>query len=245
MICKVYQNWLHLYGENELSPRRAKKLDRHLLRCPVCAGEKVKIEAAGRLITAAGNAAYTPPDPHETTRDIMGAVERLTAADEPLNASGAIGKRYPWPAVLSLPKVRLALAGVALAVVGIFAFQAAEMAHRISRLEGKIARRPETRTAFSSSNPMATKTLVRAGIRAMENTDRIYRDLPGDKVVIDKQTLRLLLKLLEDRLKEDETLLDYLRRNTGLLDDIDFSDGLKKDEIKRILKEKETILKSI
>jgi hypothetical protein len=64
-------------------------------------------------------------------------------------------------------------------------------------------------------------------------------------VVIDKSTLQLLLKLLKERLQGDEELLNHLRESIPPSDGIDLTDGIKKEELKKILEKKEAILKKI
>jgi hypothetical protein len=238
MKCGNYQKWLYLFREGELSDRRKKKLERHLRRCKVCAGEKQRIETADSLIRIARDTVPRISNPRELTDGIMNAIEQSTAAA--IEESGRFARTtHSWLDRLRMPKVRVALATAAVVMMGMFVFQGALILHRISRLEEKITMQTGKQPRSSSKTP-ALKHLARAGIlRALRNADRMYENLPDDKVVIDKSTLQLLLKLLKDQLRGDDELLQYLRENIPL------SDGIKKEELKRILGKKETILKKI
>ena len=72
----------------------------------------------------------------------------------------------------------------------------------------------------------------------------MHENLPDDKVIIDKNTLLMLLKLLKDRLRDDETLLKLLE-NDSLFNENDFTNGIKTEELKKILEKKIEVLQEI
>lgn len=244
MKCKDFQKLLHLYREGERSFRQEKKLARHLGRCQVCANEKLKIEKINKLTAMARETIPHHSKPQELTNRIMNSIDQLEkAAQTPLIPA----KGTPWFDWLWLPKVRFALVCVVLLIMGVFIYQGTVILHRISGLEKKMALQSE-KLSPSSPNFIVSKKLLRTGIRrALENADQVYdmyQNLPDDKVIIDKNTLRLLLKLLRDRLRDDETLLK-LRENVSLFNDFDFTNGIKKEKLKKILEKKIEVLQEI
>lgn len=244
MKCIDYQKWLHLNREGELSALQKSRLARHLHHCEVCSREKKKIEKAHRLIRIAGDTISLPSAPRQLTNSILNAVEREKAAEVETNRSLACQK-ISWIDRLRMPKIRFALAALGVVTIGVFLFQGALILHRISRLEKKIAVQSGRHSQYVSSTA-ASKQWVRAGIqRALKSADHMYENLPDDKVIIDKAALQLLLSLLKDRLQGDEKLLQKLREIMPPSEGIDFSDGIKKEELKRILEKKETILQKI
>lgn len=244
MKCKDFQKLLYLNREGERTPRQEKKLARHLRRCRVCANEKLKIEKINKLTAMARETIPRHSKPQELTNSIMNSIDRLKrAAQTPL--STAKGTRwFDW---LSLSKVRFALVCIVLLMVGVFIYQGTVILHRISALEKKMALQSEKQSP-SSPNFIVSKKLLRTGmLRVLENADYMYdmyESLPDDKVIIDKKTLHLLLKLLRNRLRDDETLLK-LREKVSLFNEIDFTNGIKKEELKKILEKKIEVLKEI
>jgi len=63
-------------------------------------------------------------------------------------------------------------------------------------------------------------------LRVLENADQMYdmyENLPDDKIIIDKNTLQLLLKLLR-RLHDDELSAQKIRGDVSLFNDFDFKE---------------------
>jgi hypothetical protein len=244
MKCKDFQKLLYLNREGERSPGREKKLARHLRRCRVCANEKLKIEKINKLTAVARETIPHHSKPQELTDRIMNSIDQLArSAEIPLSTA----KGTPWFDWLWLPKVRFALVCIVLLMVGVFIYQGTVILHRISGLEKKMALQSEKQSP-SSANLIVSKKVLRTGMRrALENADRMYdmvENLPDDKIIIDKNTLRLLLKLLRNRLRDDELLLK-LRENVSLFNDFDFTNGIKKEELKKILEKKKEVLQEI
>jgi hypothetical protein len=244
MKCKDFEKLLYLNREGERSLSQEKKLARHLRRCRVCANEKLKIEKINKLTAIARETIPHHSKPQELTDRIMNSIDQLErAAQTPLSAA----KRTPWFDWLCLPKVRFALMCIVLLMVGVFIYQGTVILHRISGLEKKMALQSGKQSP-SSPNFSVSKKVLRTGIRrVLENADQVYdmyENLPDDKVIIDKNTLRLLLKLLRNRLRDDETLLK-LRGNVFLFNEIDFTNGIKKEELKKILEKKIEVLQEI
>ena len=244
MKCKDFQKLLYLNREGERSPGQEKKLARHLRRCQVCANEKLKIEKINKLTAIARETIPHHSKPQEMTNSIMNSIDQLKRSAE---ISPSTAKGTPWFDWLWLPKVRFALVCIVLLMVVVFIYQGTVILHRISGLEKKMALQSEKQSPFSSSF-IVSKKLLHPGIRrALENRDQVldmYENLPDDKVIIDRNTLRLLLKLLKDRLRDDETLLK-LRENVSLFNEIDFTNGIKKEELKKILEKKIEVLQEI
>jgi hypothetical protein len=244
MKCKDFQKLLHLNRDGERSLGQEKKLARHLRRCRVCANEKLKIEKINKLTDIARETIPHHSKPQELTNSIMNSIDQLKWAAEipPSTTTGA-----PWFDWLWLPKVRFALVCIFLLMVGVFIYQGTVILHRISGLEKKMALQSKKQSP-SSANFIVSKKLLHPGIRrALENADRMYdmyENLPDDKIIIDKNTLRLLLKLLRNRLRDDETLLK-LRENVSLFNDFDFTNGIKKEELKKILEKNIEVLQEI
>ncbi|MGD2092273.1 MAG: hypothetical protein PVH61_39260 [Candidatus Aminicenantes bacterium] len=244
MKCKDFQKLLYLNREGERTSSQEKKLARHLRRCQVCANEKLKIEKINKLTTMARETIPHHSKPQELTNSIMNSIDQLTRTAEipPSTAKGTLWFDWLW-----LPKVRFALVCAVLLIMGVFIYQGTVILHRISGLEKKMALQSE-KLSPSSPSFIVSKKLLRTGIRrALENADQVYdmyQNLPDDKVIIDKNTLRLLLKLLKDRLRDDEILLK-LRENDSLFNEIDFTNGIKKEELKKILEKKIKVLQKI
>ena len=244
MKCKDFQKLLHLNREGERSFRQEKKLARHLRRCRVCANEKFKIEKINKMTAIARETIPRHSNPQELTNRIMNSIDQLEKATQtPLIPA----KRTPWFDWLWLPKVRFALVCVVLLIMGVFIYQGTVILHRISALEKKMALQSE-KPSPSSANFILLKKLLYPGIRqTLENADQMldmYENLPDDKVIIDKNTLRLLLKLLRDRLRDEEILLK-LRENVSLFNNFDFTNGIKKEELKKILEKNIEVLQEI
>ncbi len=244
MKCKDFQKLLHLSREGERSLRQEKKLARHLSRCRVCANEKLKIERIHKLTAIARETIPHHSKPQELTNSIMNSIDQLTrTAEIPLNTA----KRTPWFDWLWLPQVRFALVGIVLVIMGIFIYQGTVILHCISGLEKKMALQAEQQSPSSPSFIVSKKLLYPGFRRALENRDQMfdmYENIPDDKVIIDRNTLRLLIKLLRDRLRDDETLLKLLE-NVSLFNEIDFTNGIKKEELKKILEKKIEVLQEI
>lgn len=244
MKCKDFQKLLHLNREGERSPGQEKKLARHLRHCQVCANEKLKIEKIDKQIASARETIPQHPKPQELTLRIMDSIQQLKRAAQ---ASPREAKRTPWFDWLFQPKVRFALVSIVLLIIGVFIFQGTMILHRISRLEKKMAQQSE-KPSPSSLNFIVSKKMLRTGInRALENVDHMYdryENLPDDKVIIDKKTLRLLLELLINQLQDDKSILKP-RQNDSLFDGIDFTNGIKKEELKKILEKKKKVLQEI
>ena len=243
MNCKDFQKLLSLNREGERSPGQEKKLAHHLRRCRVCANEKLEIEKINKLTTMAREPIPRLSKPQELTNRIMNSIDQLKrAAEIPLSKA----KVTPWLDWLWLPKVRLALVCIALFMLGVFIYQGTVILHHISGLEKKMALQSEKQPP-SSANFIISKKLFRTGmLRVLENADRMYdmyENLPDDKIFIDKNTLQLLLKLLR-RLQDDELLLK-IRGNVSLFNDFDFTNGIKKEELKKILEKNKEVLQEI
>ena len=242
MKCKDYHLWLHLNRDGELTSRQAVKLERHLRRCSSCALEKSAIEKADRLIQLARAAVPQPPEPEELTNRIMNSIEpSMKAARSPSFAKQG-NRWFDW---FYIPKVRLAMMGIAVVMLGVFIFQGALILHRIGRLEEKMARQPE---APVSTETILSKRMTHARIaRILEQADLIYENLPGDddRVVIRKRTLRRLLRLLVKPPQGNEKLIEQLLLQISLLDEIDIENGIEKRELRKIVEKKKAILKEM
>jgi hypothetical protein len=244
MKCKDFQKLLYLNREGERTASQEKKLARHLRRCQVCANEKLKIEKINKLTAMARETIPHHSNPQELTNSIMNSIDQLKRTEQ---TTLFPAKRTPWFDWLSLPKVRFALVCIVLLMVGVFIYQGTVILHRISALEKKMALQ-SVKQSPSSANFIVSKKLLHPGIRrTLENADQMfdmYENLPDDKVIIDKNTLRLLLKLLRNRLQDEEILLK-LKENVSLFNEIDFTNGIKKEELKKILEKKIEVLQEI
>jgi len=244
MKCKQYKKWLHLNRDGELTPRQWTKLTRHLRHCPSCADEKRGIENADRLIHAAGTTVPHPANPEELTHVIMNAVEQSAGP-----GTGRLprfeketDRRLDW---FYIPRVRFAVTGIVVLVLGVFIFQGTMILHRIDRLEKKMARRAGLP---GSTDTVFTRMTTRAGVaRILEQADLVYDNLPDedDLAVIRKSTLRRLLRMLIKPRRGEERLIRQLLRQMSFFDEIDIEDGIKKKELKKIMENKKNILKRI
>jgi hypothetical protein len=234
---KTYQKLLHLYRSGELSHREAKKLERHLDRCEECAREKLKIEKTEQLIEKARSTMPLLPNPQELTDRIM-----QTLQYEQPGGSGVIKGvkyNYRWLDWFYFPRVRFAMVGIVLVVLGIFIFQSTMILHRVSSLEQKMAL--QAAGTEREWHPRPKKAML----RVLEEAARVPDNCPDDWVVIDRKTLDVLLRVYEKWHLGDKRGLYQLEKDFPLLEKLDFADGIKKSELKEILKNKKQILEFI
>lgn len=234
---KTYQKLLHLYRSGELSRREAKKLERHLNRCEGCAREKLQVEKTERLMEKARSAMPLLPNPQELTDRIMQTLQYEQPGD--LGVVKDVKYKYRWLDWFHFPKVRFALAGIVLVVLGIFIFQSTMVLHRVSSLEQKMAL--QAARTEREWHPRPKKAML----RALEDAARVPDNWPDDWVVIDRKTLDILLKVYEEWHRGEKRGLYRLEKDFPLLEKLDFTDGIKKSELKEILKNKKQILKFI
>ena len=150
-----------------------------------------------------------------------------------------------WLDWFSLPRVRFAVTGIVVLVLGVFIFQGTMILHRIDRLEKKMARRAGLP---ASTDTVFSKRTTRAGVaRILEQAEVIYDDLPDEDglVIIRKSTLRRLLRMLIKPRQGEERLIRQLLKQMSLFNEIDIEDGIKKKELKKIMENKKNILKRI
>ncbi|NIM11534.1 MAG: hypothetical protein GTO45_05520 [Candidatus Aminicenantes bacterium] len=233
---KTYQKLLYLYRSGELSRREIKKLERHLDRCEECAREKLQIEKTERLMAKARSTTPLPPNPQELTERIM-----QTLQYEQLEGLGIKGVKYKyrWLDWFYFPKVRFAMVGIVLVVLGIFILQSTMILHRVSSLEQKMAL--QAARAEREWHPRPKKAML----RALEDAARVSDNWPDDWVVIDRKTLDVLLRVYEKWHRGEKRGLYQLEKDFPLFEKLDFADGIKKSELKEILKNKKQILQFI
>lgn len=228
MKCKHYQKWLHLNRDGELTSRQSAKLERHLRHCRSCADEKSGIERVDRFIHAAGTVVSVPSEPQVLTRRIMAAVERSDRNAVVPRFEKGVSRWFDW---FYVPRVRFALTGVVVLLLGVFIFQGTMILHRLHRLEQKMARR--TGTPVSTDTLLSTRTTRARVALILEQADRVYDNLPDDDepVVIRKGTLRRLLRWLIKSRRGDERVIEELLRRPDI-----------SGELKKILETKKDIL---
>jgi ribosomal silencing factor RsfS len=233
---KTYQKLLHLYRSGELSRRQAKKLERHLNCCEGCAREKRQIEKTERLMAKARSTTPLLPNPQQLTEVIMQALQYEKSAELVKKGVKYESRWFDW---FYMTRVRFALVSIVLVVLGIFIFQSTMILHRVSSLEQKMAL--QAARAEREWYPRPKKVML----RALEDAARVPDNWPDDWVVIDRKTLDVLLRVYEKWHRGDERGLYQLEKDFPLFEKLDFADGIKKSELKEILKNKKQILQFI
>lgn len=211
--CKRYKEWLHLNREGELTPRQWSKLERHLSQCSSCAEEKRNIVSTDQIIHAVRGHEPVHSNPTELTHHIMVAIDH---SDGHITGAALEKQTSHWLDWLYRPKVRLAMAGIVLLLLGTFIFQGTLILHRLQRLEQKMGR--QTETPFSLDTFLSRKTAHAVADRIMENKDLLYQQLTGDEewVIIDKHSLLKLLRRVIKSRGGDERLIRELLREPRL-----------------------------
>lgn len=236
MSCKHYQKLLQLNRPGELTGRQQKKLDQHVSKCSSCAQEKLKIEKASDYIALAREAKPELTEPGLLTANIMGTIRRANNY-----------AKKSWLDFFSLPGTRLTLIGATAVLVGIFFLQEFLVLYRISQLENRMARQSYGQTALSGKvtnkfSRVSTVSLLEKSefLKSLVINDS---EIPGDRVLLKKSTLKAYLEAYRELQQENRMLLRYLREKFPELRGISLRDGLDVEEIEKIVKNKKKILK--
>jgi hypothetical protein len=169
MGCKKFQKWIYLYRPEELSPRQAGVLEKHLRECPVCAGVREQAARLERLTSEARTRCGepVPANPEKTAKRVLAAVESARSSGDSRTVKAGPGARkrlgiiigeFLRPAV-----IRPVFAAIAIFIIGVFFIQETMILRRVSRLEQRIATAAGTETPFLEN--MLEKRFIRpAGI---------------------------------------------------------------------------------
>ncbi len=247
MSCQYYQKLLHLHRPGELSDRQEKRLRHHLAKCPTCAAERAGILEADRLVSVVRQGRPESIHQQELAADIMRTIRRMSGYPP-----GRGRLMVTWERVTglcSLPKVRLALAGMTLFLVGAFFLQEFVILYRVTRLEQRMAAWSAHRGLHDD---IFTRSFAKASVVKILKQDRFIKTLDtealgkdDERVILKKSTLKSWFKAYERLWLENEVLLRLLQERLPALEGLDPANGLDRQEIEQILKNRKRILKYI
>ncbi len=223
MNCKKYMKWLHLYREGELTAQQNEKLLLHVKECPSCTALKIEIEETRGIISRAQESQPRLSDPGLLTADIMRSIRRI--------------EHYPSKPnkildFLSIPKVRLALAGFVTVLVGFFFIQEFLVLYRVSKLEERMAQQSWGQERIQPAGLQFPGKNKFPSVFAAREVTRYLSSFPLDryspneglfekKLLINKQTLASLVAALDQLQQENKILRDILEQEfPGLLEQV-------------------------
>jgi hypothetical protein len=153
MMCKQYQQLLHLNRPGEISEHEAEDLRQHLLLCEECSLEYQRIRRADEFIDRLTSLSPTPSDAGELTAAILHRVRSEAAPRRPLTPIDRIAE------IFLQPLVRYAAVAVVLMITTTLAVQLLTTLNDIYALEQRMAKPRSNPAGSTPTYSVESKTL--------------------------------------------------------------------------------------
>jgi hypothetical protein len=238
MRCGTAERLLHLHREGELRPRQRERLERHLVRCPVCRQRARSIQADLARLEAARREISPPPIPGGLTETILRRILPTGASGRarPVRRTGGgfAPLLRPLPALLGL------------LLLGALALQEYLILNRLAALEGRLEA-----TALHTLTPGGTPVLgselergigrLDAAARLLERTESLGH--AGDWVVVRRTDLVALRETLRRVPGSEGGLPQVVVDRYPELGAVRLEDGLDRTELDLLLAHRAELLR--